>query len=124
MARILITDDDVILAGMLQKVLTAYGHEVAHAGNGHEALRLYDPQLFHLVLTDLDMPGMGGVELIGALRLAHPAVKVIAMSGGGGAITAEDGLSIARQAGALRTLTKPFPLPELLDAVKECLAAS
>lgn len=120
MARILITDDDDLFAKMLQKTLTTFGHAVVRAHHGQEALQLYDPQTCDLVLTDLMMPGMGGVELIETLRKAHPAVKVIAMSGGG-RNNPEADMSKAVRAGALKTLTKPFPLAELLQAVKECL---
>lgn len=122
MNRILIADDDDLFGEMIQKTLTTFSYEVARVRNGKEALRIYDPKLFDLVLTDLIMPDMEGVELILALRKVHPAVKVIAMSGGG-RNQPEAYLSIARRVGAVQTLAKPFPLEELLQAVKDALAS-
>lgn len=122
-ARILIADDDDLFAGMLQKALVNFGHQVTRTRDGKEALQLYAPQSFDLVLTDLMMPNMGGVELIAALRQAHPAVKIIAMSGGG-RNNPEASLLLANQAGAFKTLTKPFPLVELSTALRECLESA
>ncbi len=119
---ILLVDDDALLGGTLQSVLRVLGYTVLRAQNGREALTLYDPQTVALVLTDLIMPDMEGVELIIALRQRHPTVKVIAMSGGG-RNQPEAYLKIAHQVGAVKTLAKPFPLESLRTAVAECLAA-
>jgi DNA-binding response OmpR family regulator len=120
MTKILLVDDDREFAEMLGKALTSFGYEVLRAGDGRAALRLYDPQTVGLVLTDLIMPDMEGVELIGALRRRCPGVKIIAMSGGG-RNTPEPYLKIARKIGAVKTLAKPFPLETLRAAVAECL---
>ena len=122
MTKILLVDDDDAFAEMLGKALTSFGYEVLRAGDGRAALRLYDPQTVGLVLTDLLMPDMEGVELIIALRQRHPAVKVIAMSGGG-RNQPDAYLKIAHQVGAVKTLAKPFPLATLRVTVAECLAA-
>ena len=119
---ILLVDDDVLFGGTLQNVLRVLGYTVLRAQNGREALALYDPQTVALVLTDLIMPDMEGVELIIALRQRHPSVKVIAMSGGG-RNQPEAYLKIAHQVGAVKTLAKPFPLATLRVTVAECLAA-
>lgn len=121
-AHILLVDDDDLFAEMARKFLSSVGHSVQRVRNGKEALKVYDPQTFNLVVTDLIMPEVEGVELILTLRRTHPAVKVIAMSGGGH-ILPDTYLAIARRSGAIRTLTKPFPLEELQRAVEHCLAA-
>ena len=107
----------------MQKALLVFGHEVLLAAPAMQALQLYDPQTVSLVITDLIMPDMEGVELIMALRRRHPGVKVIAISGGGRNVP-EAYLRIAQRVGALKTLAKPFPLETLRAAVQECLAAT
>jgi DNA-binding response OmpR family regulator len=120
--RILLVDDDDLFAGMVRKFLDVSGYAVVRARNGKEALKLHDPAQFSLVVTDLIMPDMEGVELILALRKLNPAVKIIAQSGGG-RNQPDTYLAIAQKAGAMRTLAKPFPLEELGKAVRECLNA-
>lgn len=120
MKTILLVDDDDLFAEMLQKSLIHYGYKVVRARNGNEALEFYNPQTVDLVLTDLIMPDMEGVELIVALRKVHPAVKVIAMSGGG-RNQPDAYLIIAKHVGAVKTLAKPFELEELHTAITECL---
>ena len=122
MTKILLVDDDAAFAEMLGKALTSFGYEVLRAGDGRAALRLYDPQTVGLVLTDLIMPDMEGVELIVALRRRHPGVKIIAMSGGG-RNEPEPYLKIAQKVGAVKTLAKPFPLETLRAVVAESLVA-
>lgn len=73
-----------------------------------------------LVITDLYMPGMDGVEFTIRLRQGHPDVKVIAISGGGWKNNAE-ALELARRVGAHRTLPKPFQQDELLATVDSVL---
>lgn len=123
MKKILIVDDDVPFAELLQKALLVFGHEALCAGSAKQALELYDPQTVSLVITDLLMPDMEGVELIMTLRRRHPGVKVIAISGGGRNVP-EAYLRIAQRVGALKTLAKPFPLETLRAAVQECLDAA
>lgn len=101
---------------------TAFAAGQARARTGKEALQLYDPQTINLVLTNLFMPDMEGLELISELHQAHQSVRIIAMSGGG-RNTPEEYLPIAQLLGAVRTLTKPFHQDELAKALRECLAA-
>lgn len=120
MQKILVVDDDVQFAGMMQKALTSFGYEPILAATGKQALQHYDPQIVDLVITDLLMPDMEGVELIMALRRRNPKVKFIAISGGG-RNSADTYLNVARKLGALKTLSKPFPLGTLREAISECL---
>jgi DNA-binding response OmpR family regulator len=121
-SRILLVEDDEPFADMLQKTLIKAGYAIVRACNGKDALRLYDAQCPHLVLTDLIMPGMEGVELIIELRRRHPGVKIIAMSGGGR--NSPDAYLLAAQLfGAARTLPKPFASPELFAAIQAVLHA-
>ncbi len=120
--KILVVEDEDLFADMVRRVLASMGHEAVHARNGKEAMKLFDPQTISLVLTDLIMPDMEGVELIVALRRIHPSVKVIAMTGGG-CNRPEMYLPIAKRVGAMKTLAKPFSMEELQQAVTECLEA-
>jgi len=91
------------------------------AGNGREALAEYRLRPADLVLTDIVMPDMEGLETIGELRRLNPAAKIIAMSGGGH-WEFKDILLAAKRLGAHRTLAKPFKLHDLLDAVRAVLS--
>jgi CheY-like chemotaxis protein len=123
MSRILLVDDDLAFRSMLRLTLTQMGYEVTEAGEGEQALGLYAPALFDVVVTDLIMPGKEGIETIIALRKLNPAVKIIAMSGGG-RVTTCDYLQIARQVGAKKLLVKPFSRDDIRNAIEEVLAVS
>src|SRR5947207_3510654 len=105
MARILVVDDDIPFRKMLRLTLSRFGHAVGEARDGDEALKTIREAPVDLVMTDLIMPGREGIETIEALRHEFPALKIIAMSGGG-RMTAHQYLSIARAMGADRTLAK------------------
>lgn len=68
---------------MLERALTLAGHEVTVATNGRSALQILEAGAFDLVLTDIVMPEMEGLELIRTIRKQSPAPKIISMSGGG-----------------------------------------
>ncbi len=120
MARILVVDDDHDICEVLEMGLTHAGHEVRIAADGASALRLARAEPFDLIITDIFMPGKEGIETIMEIRRDFPAVKVVAMSGGG----RTGDLHYLRDAvalGAVRTLRKPFGRAELLDAVRAAL---
>jgi len=120
MARILAVDDEDSLRRLLTAVLERAGHEVTTASDGFEAVRLVDAEPFDLVVTDLIMPGMEGIQTIQQLRRLAPELKIIAISGGGRG-SAGDYLDLAKQLGATTTLTKPFTPEALLAAVTEAV---
>jgi DNA-binding response OmpR family regulator len=119
-ARILVMDDDELLRGALRVALEAAGYEVMEAADGVAGLRLQREQGADLVLVDIFMPELDGLEVIRAVRAEIPQPKIVAMSGGGhtGQI---DVLSAAAAFGASRTLVKPFQPRELLKAIRELL---
>jgi DNA-binding response OmpR family regulator len=121
MARILLIDDDDPFRIMLKVALTQSHHEVVEARDGRKAIALFAENPAELVITDIIMPDKDGLEILPELRRKHPAVKIIAMSGGG-RINAADFLKIAKMLGADRTLSKPFPLLRLITMVNEMLA--
>jgi DNA-binding NtrC family response regulator len=125
MGRIMIVEDDEAVRELLREILKRAGHEVVAAGNGKEAIALYqdNPATADLVITNILMPEKEGLEMIQEMRRDDPDIKIIAISGGG-QIGPADYLEIARRFGATRTFSKPFDRKELLAAVEELLEES
>lgn len=122
MARILVIDDEAIIRRMLRTALEREGHEVLEAHHGEEGIRLHQAKPAELVITDMLMPELDGVEVIMEMRRQTPELKIIAMSGGGHFGQTET-LDIAKPLGAFSTVRKPFRLEVMLEAVDRALAA-
>lgn len=120
MARILVIDDEADFRETLRATLEQAGHEVLEAGNGVEGIRMHRAESPELIITDIIMPEMEGIETILELRRHDPAAKIIAISGGG-RLRMTDFLSAARKLGAVTTLAKPFRRDQLLEAVQQSL---
>ncbi len=119
--KILVIDDDEKFRGMLQRILEKEGYAVLVAADGREGVECFSHHPVDLVITDLIMPDMEGIETIIQLRAAQPEAKIIAISGGGRR-GPEDYLPIAKTLGAQQTFAKPFDLKEFLTAVANLLA--
>ena len=117
MARILVVDDDESIRFLLRTVLEFQGYDVIEAENGYEGLLCYQAEPADLVITDMQMPVMDGLELLMELQRTFPRVKVIAISGG------RRTLEVARTF-TPHTFEKPFSLEEVVDTVYELVAAS
>ena len=117
MALILIVDDDEADRIVLGTILERAGHETFFATGGEEALREYGGHAIEVVITDLQMPKVHGLELITVLRDLHPRPAIIAISG-----TGPDQLDMAQAVGADVTLAKPVDPHELLGAVAMAVA--
>ncbi|MGD0993418.1 MAG: response regulator [Gemmatimonadales bacterium] len=122
MARVLVVDDQPEVRRLMLRLLERAGHTTAEADGGAEGLRQLAAQPADLVVTDLFMPGMDGLEFMRELSLRHPGMRVIAVSGGG-FMDAASILAVATALGAVRTLSKPFDQSEFLALVGEVLAA-
>lgn len=122
MALILVIDDEESLRSLLRRALARAGHEAVEARDGREGLRLARETRFDLVITDIIMPEMEGIDFILHLHRSSPSTPIIAISGGG-RIRPEGYLKTALLAGAKRALTKPFTIAELMAAVDECLGS-
>ena len=128
MPGILIIDDEEDVRDALQMILEGAGHTVRTATNGKEGLELQRKEPADLVITDIIMPEKDGVRIIKEMREEFPAVRIVAISGGGGvqplsykpgAITTTAYLAAAKEVGADRIFTKPFDREELIKAVDE-----
>jgi DNA-binding response OmpR family regulator len=123
MAYVLVADDDPPVRTVIHRTLEAAGHEVADAENGQMCEDLIASRLPDLVILDILMPKKEGIEVIADMRGRHPALKILAISGGGRTVSGTDFLSFARRFGANATLEKPFDAAALLAAVRSVLAA-
>jgi signal transduction histidine kinase/ActR/RegA family two-component response regulator len=112
--RILVVDDEPDVAEWLRRQLQRDQHFVAVAHDAPSGLRLYREQPFDLVLCDVVIPGMNGVELVRRLRAFDPHAQVLAMTGHSGATLAAEMLEV----GALAVLTKPFSAEDLQAAIR------
>jgi CheY-like chemotaxis protein len=119
MANILIIEDDEDIRNVLKKILETDGHCVTVAPNGVAGIELYRKERNEIIITDMIMPGMEGVETILHIRSDCPDAKIIAISGGGPALNASTCLKVGEIAGAVKTLAKPFGSKQIIDAVRE-----
>lgn len=108
---ILIADDDPLILSLLRDILRPVGYQVVEAANGNQALNQLRQRKVDLIIADLMMPGMDGLELIRIVRKEFPEIFIIAISGGFG----EQFLPIAEVLGSQAILPKPFKV----DRVKE-----
>ena len=121
MPRILVIDDDPAVRENVATYLRRLGHEVFEAPDGLRGFEILGSRSVELVVTDINMPDMDGIEVIDRLREATDGCPVIAMSGGG--LFAKDLLlDNAEMLGAVSTLAKPFDLDDLRVAVEAALA--
>lgn len=121
MARILVIDDDPMILDVIGEMLELEGHEVAKFDSGSDGVRAFRTNNFDLVITDLVMPEMGGLEAIQHMREVSRSVPIIAISGGG-LTPADILLSNAEILGANAVLAKPFTNAVLRVAVKSLLS--
>ncbi len=116
---VLLVDDDPALLGTLGRVLKSTGHRILMAESPAEALKLLDAGGVDLLLTDLDMPQMSGVELLARVRRSHPDVVRMLLTGGA---TLDSALRAINDGGVHKYLTKPTEPAALRAAVDEGLA--
>lgn len=115
--RILIVDDSPDTLDILQQNLSSRGHVVAGVPGASEALELLARENFDLVLTDMKMPGMNGIDLTRAVRERYPDIEVMMITG---YATVESAVE-ALKTGAEEYLAKPFTDEELFAAVERVL---
>jgi CheY-like chemotaxis protein len=121
MTKVLIVDDEAPIRELLRTAFQSRGYEVAEAENGERALDQYDKFSPSVVVIDLIMPGMEGIEAIRHLRKKDPGLRIIALSGGG-SMGFVDFLKYARQLGADLAMSKPVALKDLLANVAKLIS--
>lgn len=120
MATVLIIDDDPQVRTVLRRFIEREGHTVTEADNGKVALCRFMEDPADLVISDIYMPEMDGIELLMRLRETHPDAKLVAMSGGG-VIAASHLLKAAKALGAVAVVEKPFSL-EVIQKILDDLS--
>jgi CheY-like chemotaxis protein len=115
MARILVIDDDELLRRFVVALLERRHYTVESADSGETGIKLAAESEFDLVITDIVMPGIEGLETIKQIRRHKPDIKILAVSGGGS--SKGDYLHYAERLGANAALAKPFEPVEFLDLV-------
>jgi len=116
MAKVLIIDDDPSFRLILSQMITKAGLKSATANDGEEDMEMFRTGEYDLVITDIIMPVMEGIETIIELHKLNPDVKIIAMSGGG-QMEPEKYLDTALALKVNAVLKKPFTYKELLRAL-------
>ena len=117
MIKILVIDDDAIVRDVIGEMLAVAGYEVVTAASAAEALELFIDEQVGLVVSDIVMPDMSGLELLEVMRLHRPSLPIVLVSGA----NTRDNLSEALTRGADGLVAKPFTQSELQEAVEKAL---
>lgn len=113
--RVLVVDDEEIVRHILRSKLESCGYEVVEARDGRKAVSHLDKSTFDVVITDILMPEMDGLETLLYVKRTQPRLPVIAITGAANELHLDN----ARSLGASRVFAKPFELEEIAAAVKE-----
>lgn len=114
---VLVVDDAAFVRRLIRRMLVAEGYEVHEAVNGRDAVDKYLTLRPDLVTLDMNMPGMGGLEALRAIREHDPDARVLVVS----ALQAQASVNLALEAGASDYVNKPFEPKRMLQAVRSCL---
>jgi two-component system response regulator PilR (NtrC family) len=112
-----VIDDEEDIRETMEMLLSSVGYTVSTAESGHAAVECAQREDFDLVITDLRMPGLSGVDTVAALRRIHPGLMVIVVSG----YVSDECALRCREEGAFRIVNKPFHIKDLLDAISVAL---
>jgi len=118
MSRILVVDDEHLVRNLTVQVLERAGYDVVSASDAQTALDMLDDATVDLVVSDVVMPGLSGVELLNELRDRRPDLPVLLMTGGS---PQPERTSRALELGASGIVYKPFSHADLTDAVHAAL---
>lgn len=122
-ATILLVDDEELLRAGVQEMLEMHNFNVITAPNGQQALVCLNEQKIDLVITDLVMPKMDGIDFVQQLRKVRPDVPVIVVSGSTRNIMERYGIDTIQVPGADASLPKPFKGVDLVAQIRELLAS-
>ena len=116
--NVLILDDDDFVRETICEVVEGFGYRIEAAKDGAAALAAIRKEPPDILITDIIMPGISGLEVIAEIRKNFPEVKIIAISGGGGA-KGSDNLSEAAKLGSDWIIPKPIDIKELENVLKQ-----
>ena len=113
MSKILVIDDEQSMRDFLAIMLKKEDHEVVTAGNGIDALKAVHAEIFDLVITDVKMPGVGGIDVLKTIKEISPETVVIMITAFATAETAVEAMKL----GAYDYITKPFTSTQLVNGI-------
>lgn len=116
MANILLVEDDALVREMLMQMLQRASHQVVTATQGEEAIEILKKTHPDILITDIIMPKMSGITLIAEVKNRHPAMEVIAISGGG-RLDPAGYLDLSESLGATASFAKPIDKAALLMTI-------
>ncbi len=119
-SRILVVDDEAVIREALRRILESDGHETICVSSGYTALEKVQEQTFNLVITDLKMPGMNGIEVLKSIKVLQPSVPIIIITGYATVETAVDAI----KQGAFDYLAKPFTPKQVKELAQRALEHS
>lgn len=111
---LLIVDDEAMIRNLLEKILSKEGYKILTAKDGLEALEVMESSKVDIVISDMKMPRMNGLELLKRIKKERPDIGVVIMTGYGDTYTVKDALLL----GADEYITKPFKSYEMLMIVE------
>ncbi len=114
-ARILVVDDDIGMTETLADILDDRGYDVAVAGDGYRAIEMIGERAYDIVLMDITMPGLNGVETFKEVKRTSPPTKVIMMT----AYSVEDLIKEALEEGCYGIIYKPLDMDNVIALVDE-----
>jgi CheY-like chemotaxis protein len=124
LANILIVDDDIAVQAVMRLLLERDGHEVVVASDGLKGLKIFETGKFDLLVVDIFMPGMDGLETMRLVHQQRPDIPIIVISGRpipSDSSAGPDFLTMAVKLGAISSLQKPFKAPALRALVTRSL---
>ena len=115
--RVLVVDDEASIREGLEEYLTSMGYKVILAKDGYEAFKLTIDEDFDIILMDINMPRMNGLEAIRAIKESRPAVPIIIVSG----YFSKEDEKKGYQLGVVKFIRKPFKGLEVLESIKKVI---
>jgi CheY-like chemotaxis protein len=113
--KILVVDDEHLVRWSVCRFLEGEGYIAVEASSGPEALQVLLNEDIRILITDLMMPGMDGLELIRRARALNPELTILVIT----AVDSPEPIHSAREAGAMHTFTKPIPFEELVGTIQK-----
>lgn len=118
---ILLVEDEDLLRDGVQEILELHGFQVIGAADGKEALQWLEEVQVGLIITDLVMPLMNGVDFVEQVKIKYPALPIVVASGSPGSVMTRLGIDSVQLPGAAGSIIKPFTSAELISLINKVL---